>query len=167
MKLNELHIRDPRLGPVRHGDTISGRYLWIPCMRVYLTRASRRHKRHWSAKYFYAVINSVEDVKTKTLNIIAKSRNHLTKMVLCDDLNRKMMFEYVYIFMRPDLCKKCPLYLAPRHVGSVDDPVLRMPSLASKMEVTARHGKVRPHFGKLHHTSRPFLYDDFHSIAIA
>src|SRR5271157_5849133 len=128
MKLDELHVRYQRAGPVGHGYAVTGRDLRVRGVKIDLAHTARGQERHLRIEGTDHAGRIVEYVCSVAVNFAAPL-SLPSQLVLGQEIDRGMVFKKADVLDGGHFHEKRPLDLLAGEVPRVHDAVRRMSPL--------------------------------------
>ncbi len=156
VELDELEVGDGRPRPVRHGDAVARRHVGVRGIEVDLAGAARRQHHRLGHEGVDLAAARVQRVGPE--DAIGRGRVHLRGH---DQVDGVLLLEELQARARRRVEQRA-LDLAPRLVGGVQHPPLRVPALAGQVVAERRRvaGELRPELDQLAHARRPLRHRD-------
>ncbi len=126
MELHEFHVLHLSLCTVYHCNTVAGGDVRIGSGGIYGASTASSHNSHFRQVSIDLAGLWVQDISAIALNVGSAACDSDSKMVLCDYLNGKVVFEDFYIRIVSYGLHQSPLDFSPRIVGMVQDAELGM-----------------------------------------
>ncbi len=134
MELYEFHIFHRTFGTVNHGDTVSGSHQRIGGGLVDGSYSS--HQSHFGKVSIYFSGLRVEDISAVTFDIRCLAGNGHSQMMLCQDFNGKLVFDYRDVRMPLHGFNQAVLYFRSRVIFVVKDTEFRVSPFAMQVKFT-------------------------------
>ena len=135
MELNELHILDGAFRTVDHRNAVARGHERIGRGLIHRTDASRSHQRHFRQESADPSRNHIHDIGAVAGDVRCLACHRHAQMVLCQELNRKMMFVDRNVRMTFYRTDQAGLNLRSGTVFMVQDPRFRMAALLVQVEI--------------------------------
>ena len=168
VELDELHVFNHGLGPVRHGDAVARRHPRIGRHVIDIPHAAGGDDRHPGKNGLDTPPLQVHHVGTVTLDTFRMPRHELPQMMLREQIYGEMIFEHFDVAVALDLRDERPFDFGPRLVLVMQNTVLRMPPFAGEL-VSPLPGFVepRPPLHEVLHQLRSARHDQLHRLHVA
>ena len=123
MELHEFHIVNRSLGAVYHGNPVTGGDQRAGGIAVCISRPARCDEGYLRKNRINQPCTRIKNINSIAGNILRFFIYFNSQVMLGNNVNGKIIFEYLYIRMTFYLVEKCIFNLPPGFILMVKDPV--------------------------------------------
>ena len=168
MELHKLHVLHLSLRTIYHSNAVTCSDGRVGGSLVDGTRSACGNNCHLRQICVNLFRFRIQDVCTVALNVGSAACHSHSKMMLCDYLHGKVVFQHFDIRMVAHSLHQSALYLRPCVVGMVQDAKLRMSAFAVQVELSRLVAvEIHTPVHKFHNLLRRIAHHLLHSFAIA
>ena len=131
--MDKLHIIDNTFGAVYHCNTVTRSYRWISCCVVDVTHATRSDNRELGAHGECLIGVEIEDISTEAGCASCVLGHKFAEVVLCEQVDGEVMFEYCDVGVCSCTLDKSTLYLGTCEVFVVENTMLGVSALTMQL----------------------------------